>query len=567
MTETTSTSVTLTWDLLGPDPVLFYIIQYKLQSSEGPFRETDAVPDTRHTLAGLEPDSMYELRVLAVNGMGRGPPSPPALARTGEQAPSGPPRNVHAYMLGRTPILLIAWRQPKVPNGVIRGYRVYCAVEPVRPESTWLESVVGGDDFFALLGGLAPNTPHVLRVLAFTSAGDGPLSDKIYVETTVAAPVQPVKLTAEAVSESSILLRWTPPHHGAVASYELYVRHGGDNNNDNNKNKEEEEVVTLEPSAVTFLLERLQPDTVYRFQLSARSRAGLGPATFTVTERTKQSAPSAPPQNTSCVSLSPGSVLVSWEPPPAHGRHGTITGYTVAYRELPPGQGTAHAPDADGSGRGDDGKDGEAGEDGSEGQPSWVGGWRQTPLQPAERRSVTLRGLSERAPYEVTVRAHTAVSPGPPSLPVQARALKDAATTTATTTTSRPSSAVSTGDEATLPAGGGSASISFMAAIAVLAILPFVVCTAWGTRSAGKRGDERGGNAPNLLPEKDTVSDCSGYVSNVLAGVRHDDGGDDGDDVTVGMMELLHVEEVVEVVEGEEIAFIGATDTEPPAAE
>ncbi|XP_061437615.1 receptor-type tyrosine-protein phosphatase S-like, partial [Lethenteron reissneri] len=231
------------------------------------------------------------------------------------------------------------------------------------------------------------------------------------------------------------------------------------------------EVVTLEPSAVTFLLERLQPDTVYRFQLSARSRAGLGPATFTVTERTKQSAPSAPPQNTSCVSLSPGSVLVSWEPPPAHGRHGTITGYTTA------------------RGGGTTGRTGRPG--GRLGRrPSGVGGWRQTPLQPAERRSVTLRGLSERAPYEVTVRAHTAVGPGPASPPVQAGALEDAATTTATTTTSRPSSVVSTGDEATLPAGGGSASISFMAAIAVLAILPFVVCTAWGTRSAGKRGGE-----------------------------------------------------------------------------
>ncbi|XP_061437255.1 receptor-type tyrosine-protein phosphatase S-like, partial [Lethenteron reissneri] len=337
VTETTSTSVTLTWDLLGPDPVLFYVIQYKLQSSEGPFRETDAVPDTQHTLAGLEPDSMYELRVLAVTGMGRGPPSPPALARTGEQAPSGPPRNVHAYMLGRTPILLIAWRQPKVPNGVIRGYRVYCAVEPVRPESTWLESVVGGDDFFALLGGLAPNTPHVLRMLAFTSAGDGPLSDKIYVETTVAAPpVQPVKLTAEAVSESSILLRWTPPHHGAVASYELYVRHGGDNSND----KEEE----TRPPSQNFLegivVDSLAcPTPFYRFQLSARSRAGLGPATFTVTERTKQS---------------------------------------------------------EGSGRGDDGKDGEAGEDGSGGRPSGVGGWRQTPLQSGEEER-DAAGLSERA--------------------------------------------------------------------------------------------------------------------------------------------------------------------------
>ncbi|XP_075916746.1 uncharacterized protein LOC142912433 [Petromyzon marinus] len=296
-------------------------------------------------------------------------------------------------------------------------------------------------------------------------------------------------------------------------------------------------------------------------------------------------APSAPPQNITCVALNSSSLLVSWEPPPAHGQQdgGGVTGYTVAYRELP-SQGVAHAADADdGSGDGDDddddeeeeGDDEEEGDhqgehqgdhhqgdeegDGTGGRPSRGGGWRRTPRQPAYRRSVTLHGLTRWAPYEVTVRAYTGAGPGPSSPPVQARTRDDATTTTTTSRSSPPSSGVSTGDKATLPSSGSSsASISFLSVITVLAILPFLMCTVWGRGSAGKRpdfsrspADERGGNAPSLVPEKDTVSDCSDYGSNVLAG----DGGDGGD--TVEMTQLhVEVEEVVEVVEVEEVVEV-----------
>ncbi|CAM9665563.1 unnamed protein product [Lampetra fluviatilis] len=374
MTETTATSVTLTWDSLSPDPVLFYIIQYKLQSSEGPFQETDAVPTTRYTVGGLNPNSKYEIQVLAVNNIGRGPPSLPAFARTGEQAPSSPPRNVRARMLGAPTVLVVTWEEPEEPNGVICGYRVYYTADSVQPASTWLKHNVD-DNLLATIGGLLPDALYALRVLAFTSVGDGPFSGEIYIKTTMGVPGQPVNLKAEAESDSSILLCWTPPHYGDITSYELSIRHG-----DN-----QEEVVMLEPT-MTFLREGLQPDTVYHFQLAARSQTGLGPATFTVTERTMQSTPSAPPQNTACVALSSSSLLVSWEPPPAHSRHGPITGYTVAYRALP-----------------------------SQG----------TPWQPEDRRSVKLHGLTKWAPYEVTVRAHTVVGPGPPSMPIQARTLED----------------------------------------------------------------------------------------------------------------------------------------------
>ncbi|XP_075927980.1 receptor-type tyrosine-protein phosphatase delta-like isoform X6 [Petromyzon marinus] len=326
MTETTATSVTLTWDSLSPDPVLFYIIQYKLQSSEGPFQETDAVPTTRYTVGGLNPNSKYELQVLAVNNIGRGPPSPPAFARTGEQAPSSPPRNVRARMLGAPTVLVVTWEEPEEPNGVICGYRVYYTADAVQPASTWLKHNVD-DNLLATIGGLLPDSLYALRVLAFTSVGDGPFSGEIYIKTTMGVPGQPVNLKAEAESDSSILLCWTPPHYGDIASYELSIRHG------DNK----EEVVTLEPT-MTFLREGLQPDTIYHFQLAARSQTGLGPATFTVTERTMQSMPSGPPRRVELETVNSTTVRVTWRTPTAGRQHGQVRGYQVHYSRVEAGQ-------------------------------------------------------------------------------------------------------------------------------------------------------------------------------------------------------------------------------------
>ncbi|XP_078723775.1 receptor-type tyrosine-protein phosphatase delta-like isoform X5 [Lampetra fluviatilis] len=326
MTETTATSVTLTWDSLSPDPVLFYIIQYKLQSSEGPFQETDAVPTTRYTVGGLNPNSKYEIQVLAVNNIGRGPPSSPAFARTGEQAPSSPPRNVRARMLGAPTVLVVTWEEPEEPNGVICGYRVYYTADSVQPASTWLKHNVD-DNLLATIGGLLPDALYALRVLAFTSVGDGPFSGEIYIKTTMGVPGQPVNLKAEAESDSSILLCWTPPHYGDITSYELSIRHG------DNK----EEVVMLEPT-MTFLREGLQPDTVYHFQLAARSQTGLGPATFTVTERTMQSMPSGPPRRVELETVNSTTVRVTWRTPTAGRQHGQVRGYQVHYSRVEAGQ-------------------------------------------------------------------------------------------------------------------------------------------------------------------------------------------------------------------------------------
>lgn len=181
VTESTATSITLTWDSGNPEPVSYYIIQHKPKNSEEPYKEIDGVATTRYSVAGLSPYSEYEFRVVAVNNIGRGPPSEPVSTRTSEQAPSSAPRNVQARMLSSTTIL-VQWEEPEEPNGQIQGYRVYYTMDPTQHVNNWMKHNVA-DSHITTIGNLVPQKTYSVKVLAFTSVGDGPLSSDIQVIT------------------------------------------------------------------------------------------------------------------------------------------------------------------------------------------------------------------------------------------------------------------------------------------------------------------------------------------------------------------------------------------------
>lgn len=181
VTETTATSVTLTWDSGNPEPLSYYVIQYKPKLSEGSFQEVDGVATTRYSIGGLSPFSEYEFRIIAVNNIGRGPPSEVVEARTGEQAPSGPPLNVQARMLSSS-TMVVQWDNPEEANGQIRGFRVYYTSDPHLPFSMWQKHNVV-DNLLTTIGGLTTGITYSIRVLAFTSVGDGPPSNMVQVKT------------------------------------------------------------------------------------------------------------------------------------------------------------------------------------------------------------------------------------------------------------------------------------------------------------------------------------------------------------------------------------------------
>ncbi|XP_014808325.1 PREDICTED: receptor-type tyrosine-protein phosphatase S isoform X15 [Calidris pugnax] len=316
VTETTATSITITWDSGNPDPVSYYVIEYKSKSQDGPYQIKEDITTTRYSIGGLSPNSEYEIWVSAVNSIGQGPPSESVVTRTGEQAPASAPRNVQGRMLSST-TMIIQWEEPVEPNGQIRGYRVYYTMEPDQPVSNWQKHNVD-DSLLTTVGSLLEDETYTVRVLAFTSVGDGPLSDPIQVKTQQGVPGQPMNFRAEAKTETSIVLSWSPPRQEIIVKYELLYKEG-DHGREVPKN--------FEPTT-SFTLEGLKPNTEYVFRLAARSALGLGAFTPEVRERTLQS---ILPKNFKVKMVTKTSVLLSWEFPE---NYNSPTPYKIQYNGL-----------------------------------------------------------------------------------------------------------------------------------------------------------------------------------------------------------------------------------------
>ncbi|XP_062888253.1 receptor-type tyrosine-protein phosphatase S-like isoform X9 [Mobula hypostoma] len=298
--ETTATSVTLTWDSGNPDHINYYIIEYRPKNSDVLYQTIDGIQTLRYSIGGLSPYSDYEFKISAVNSIGQGPPSEIVETRTGEQVPSSSPRNVQARMLSAT-TMLIQWEEPEEPNGQIRGYRVYYTMEPLQPVSNWQKQNLD-DSLLTTVASLIPQTTYSVKVLAFTSVGDGPLSPEIQVKTQQGVPGQPINFRATPKSETSIELQWTAPRQDDIIDYDLFYR---------DEELGKEEVITFQPST-SYTVTGLRPNTLYYFWLAARSTHGLGVFTSEISAQTLQA---IFPKNFRVKLAMKTSVLLSWEIP------------------------------------------------------------------------------------------------------------------------------------------------------------------------------------------------------------------------------------------------------------
>ncbi|XP_056095052.1 receptor-type tyrosine-protein phosphatase S isoform X16 [Rhinichthys klamathensis goyatoka] len=383
VTETTATSITITWDSGNPEPVSHYIIQYRAKSPESKFETVDSITTTRYSIGGLSPNTDYEIRVSAFNTIGQGPPSEPVEARTGEQAPASPPRNIQARIISQN-TMMVRWDEPEEPNGQIKGYRVYFTMDPSQLMSMWQIHNVQ-DSVLTTIQSLVPSETYTIRVLAFTSVGDGPFSDPIHVKVLQGVPGQPTNFQVGEVSDTGVELTWEPAFEKeGIISYELHYKEGSQG----------PQVKKAFGPTSSYVVEGLRANTEYYFSLAAVSNKGIGAFTNEISQRTSQAKPSAPPQDIKCSSSSSTTLLVSWRPPPAESQNGALAGYIVRYAVVGAGAEVSTEP-------------------------------VEEPAVPSSYDQIVLQRLEKWTMYRVTVAASTSVGPGPESEPLLCRTDED----------------------------------------------------------------------------------------------------------------------------------------------
>ncbi|XP_057181731.1 receptor-type tyrosine-protein phosphatase S isoform X10 [Triplophysa rosa] len=298
VTETTATSITITWDSGNPEPFSHYIIQYRAKSPESKFETVESITTTRYSIGGLSPNTDYEIRVSAFNTIGQGPPSEPVEARTGEQAPASPPRNIQARIISQN-TMMVRWDEPEEPNGQIKGYRVYYTMDPSQPMSMWQIHNVQ-DSVITTIQSLVPSETYTIRVLAFTSVGDGPFSDPIHVKVLQGVPGQPSNFQVGEVSDTSVQLTWEPAFEKeGIIRYKLQYGETGLQATEK----------TFGP-ATSFVVDGLRPNTEYSFSLAAVSNRGTGAFTKVISQRTSQA---NVPKNFTVKLVTKTTSLITWK--------------------------------------------------------------------------------------------------------------------------------------------------------------------------------------------------------------------------------------------------------------
>ncbi|KAM8851142.1 LOW QUALITY PROTEIN: receptor-type tyrosine-protein phosphatase S-like [Spinachia spinachia] len=382
VTETTATSVTITWDSGNPDPVSYYIIQYRAKGPDSKYETVNSITTTRYSIGGLYPNTEYEIRVSACcsqsafNSIVRAPLGSVLDDVVRRRGPGLTPGNVH---------MMVRWEEPEEPNGQVKGYRVYYTMDPSRPMNEWQIHNVQ-DSVITTIQSLVTSKTYTIQVLAFTSVGDGPFSDPVHVKVMPGVPGQPGKFKVGKVADTSIELTWEPAYtKEGIVNYELLykpVKFGS------------LEKLTFGPRT-SYTVEGLKANTEYSFSLAAISNKGIGAFTNELVQRTSQAKPSACPEGVSCESASSTSLRVNWKPPPMEGQNGELAGYELRYQKV---------SGAEGGGQGQDVK--------------------ALPI-PGQQGQTVLEGLEKWSWYNITLAAFTAEGTGPNSPVVICRTDED----------------------------------------------------------------------------------------------------------------------------------------------
>ncbi|XP_011638691.1 tyrosine-protein phosphatase Lar isoform X12 [Pogonomyrmex barbatus] len=323
VSDITATSVKLSWSYKGPDELQYYVIQHKPKHVNQAYAEISGITTMYYHVRSLSPYTEYELYVIAVNSIGRGPPSAPVIVTTGETKPGTAPRKVQVRPLSSS-TMVIQWDEPETPNGQVTGYKVYYTTDSNQPMVSWQYQMVDNNQL-TTISDLTPHTIYTIRVQALTSVGPGPLSLPVQTKTQQGVPSQPEMLTAVDIGETKVMLQWSKPAHSAenILSYELYW------NDTYAKEKHHRRI----PVTENYTLTGLYPNTLYYVWLAARSQRGEGATTIPYPVRTKQYVP-GDPQDVKVTPINSTAIHVEWKPPKAKDQNGVIRGYHIHVQEV-----------------------------------------------------------------------------------------------------------------------------------------------------------------------------------------------------------------------------------------
>ena len=279
---------------------------------------------TTFTHTGLDPVTRYQYQVAAINRVGAGQWSFPAVTLTHADFADAP-TGLTARAVGTARIDL-SWNAPRYTGGVsILGYRVEASDDG---GATWniIRRNTNATTTFSDVN-LRPATTRHYRVAAINLAGVGPFSNTARATTDATVPGVPRRLNAEAAGTSAIVLSWQSPSDdgGArITGYRIEVSADGGRS-------WEDLVGNTRTTTTVYTHSGLAPASTRHYRVSAVNRIGVGEASRIAGSTTDATVPDAP---TGLVAndVSPTQIDLFWLAPTYNGG-APITGYRIEVSE------------------------------------------------------------------------------------------------------------------------------------------------------------------------------------------------------------------------------------------
>ncbi|XP_071105902.1 protein sidekick-2-like isoform X1 [Haliotis cracherodii] len=273
----TTTSINATWEQPERNTWNGQIVGYNIQyrQLQLPDYQEESVPFEQNSilLQNLIVSMHYEVRILAFNGIGQGPPSTPATIYVGEAAPTAPPSN--EQVAAQSPsVLVVSWNPPppNTQNGGLSGYKVLYWLNGTLPSDAEQIIVV---ESRAELTSLETFSTYYMTVQAYNLAGEGPKTSVFRGRTLEGIPGPPGALMFTNITLTKMTVKWSPPArpNGVIFNYELvYFLQKVDGETKLVK-------LTLDGSQHHITIDSLEENSSYTFQVSARTAKGTGSKT------------------------------------------------------------------------------------------------------------------------------------------------------------------------------------------------------------------------------------------------------------------------------------------------
>ncbi|XP_014884107.1 cell adhesion molecule L1-like a isoform X2 [Poecilia latipinna] len=276
----------ISWDPLLPTeyngPGLEYKISYRKLEVEDKWHE-HLVTRPSFIVRNTSTFAPYEIKIQSRNSLGWGPEPKPITGYSGEDIPTAAPHNVAVEVINST-ALRVSWSPvlPATVRGHLGGYMVHWErlksfLSPDKILEEHNSKSFPGNRSHVIVSGLKPFSEYRLTVNVFNKKGKGPKSDPVNFDTPEGVPEIVPVLIPRIQDDDTVLLEWGPPPvtNGILIGYLLKC-------NVLDKTSLEEidsfELTITLPDVTQHQIVRPDKGSLFRFYLSACTRAGCGPA-------------------------------------------------------------------------------------------------------------------------------------------------------------------------------------------------------------------------------------------------------------------------------------------------